>query len=126
MSERSFWAAIANERTEDLTKTIEDGYHYRIKICGPEREVLASLEKLRGVKSVSATGERDADSYAYLVESERGVDVRKPIFALCAQKNWPIIGMMPVGTDLESIFIRLVDRSDNEGAKPDGKRRRAH
>jgi len=117
---------IANERTEDLTKTIEDGYHYRIKICGPEREVLASLEKLRGVKSVSATGERDADSYAYLVESERGVDVRKPIFALCAQKNWPIIGMMPVGTDLESIFIRLVDRSDNEGAKPDGKRRRAH
>ena len=28
---------IANERTEDLTKTIEDGYRYRIKICGPEK-----------------------------------------------------------------------------------------
>ena len=117
---------IANERTEDLTKTIEDGYHYRIKICGPEKEVLASLEKIRGVKSVDATGERDADSFAFLVESERGVDVRKSIFTICAQRNWPIIGMRPVGTDLESIFIRLVDRSDNEGAKPDGKRRRAH
>ena len=71
------------------------------------------------------TGEREADSYAFLVESDRGVDARKPIFSLCAQKNWPIIGMMPSGTDLESIFIRLVDRSNGE-AKSDKPRRRAH
>ena len=117
---------IANEKTEELTKTIEDGYHYRLKICGPAREVQSALEKINGVKSVTATGEREADSYAYLIESERGVDARKPIFTLCAQKNWPIIGMMPVGTDLESIFIRLVDRSNGEGLKPETKRRRAH
>ncbi len=118
---------IANERTEDLTKTIEDGYHYKIKICGPQREVEAALEKVRGVKKVVSTGEREADSYAYLVESDRGVDARKPIFALCAQKNWPIIGMMPSGTDLESIFIRLVDMSNGTPAADDVKvRRRAH
>ena len=116
---------IANERTEDLTKTIEDGYHYRIKICGPEKEVASALEGVRGVKRVVQTGEREADSYAFLVESDRGVDARKPIFSLCAQKNWPIIGMMPSGTDLESIFIRLVDRSNGE-AKSDKPRRRAH
>ncbi len=117
---------IANERTEDLTKTIEEGYHYRVKICGPQREVESALSKLHGVKSITATGERDADSYAYLVESDRGVDARKPIFALCAQRNWPLIGMMPVGTDLESIFIRLVDRSNGEAVKNENKRRKAH
>ena len=117
---------IANERTEDLTKTIEEGYHYRVKICGPQREVEAALSKIRGVKSITATGERDADSYAYLIESDRGIDARKPIFALCAQKNWPLIGMMPVGTDLESIFIRLVDRSNGEIPKNENKRRKAH
>ena len=117
---------IANERTEDLTKTIEDGYHYRVKICGPAREVESALSKVRGVKSITATGERDADSYAYLIESERGIDARKPIFSLCAQKNWPLIGMMPVGTDLESIFIRLVDRSNGEVQKNENKRRKAH
>ena len=117
---------IANERTEDLTKTIEEGYHYRVKVCGPAREVESALSKIRGVRSVTATGERDADSYAFLIESERGVDARKPIFALCAQKNWPIIGMMPVGTDLESIFIRLVDRSNGEMQKNENKRRKAH
>lgn len=117
---------IANERTEELTKTIEDGFHYRVKICGPQKEVEAALAKVRGVKSVTATGERDADSFAYLIESEKGVDARKPIFSLCAQKNWAIIGMMPVGTDLESIFIRLVDRSNGDAVGSENKRRRAH
>ncbi len=117
---------IANERTEDLTKTIEDGYHYRVKICGPARDVESALSKIRGVKSVTATGERDADSHAYLIESERGIDARKPVFMLCAERNWPILGMAPVGTDLESIFIRLVDRSNGEVPKNENKRRRAH
>ncbi len=117
---------IANERTDELTKTIEDGYHYRVKVCGPQKEVEAALEKIRGVKSVTPTGERDADSYGYLIESDRGIDARKAIFTLCAQKAWPIIGMMPVGTDLESIFIRLVDRANGEPTKNETKRRRAH
>jgi ABC-2 type transport system ATP-binding protein len=117
---------IANEKTADITKTIEDGYRYRIKICGPEKEVEAAISSLRGVKEVTQTGERDADSYAYLVESERGIDVRKTVFNLCADKRWAILGMLPVGTDLESIFIRLVDNSEKSASQDDKKRRRAH
>lgn len=113
---------IANERTDELTKTIEDGYHYKVKICGPEKEVQSSLLKVRGVKNAVSTGERELDSYAFVVESERGIDARKPIFSLCAQKNWPIIGMTPSGTDLESIFIKLVDKSNGE--EPSSPRRR--
>ena len=118
---------IANERTEDLTKSIEDGYCYRVKICGPAREVESSLKKLAGVRNAAATGERELDAYTYAVESVRGSDVRKAIFNLCATKGWPILGMMPSGTDLESIFIRLVDRSNGEPEKPEkARRRRVH
>jgi ABC-2 type transport system ATP-binding protein len=113
---------IADERTEDIVKTIEDGYRYRLKICGPAREVEQALGKVPGVKTVEATTERDADSFAYIVESEKGVDVRKPIFNLCSSRNWPIIGVEPHGTDLETVFIRLVDRSDGITDSP--KRRR--
>ena len=103
---------IADEKTAELTKVIEDGYQYEIKICGPQKEVVSALEGVLGVKSVNATGVRDADSYAYVVESEKGVDIRKPVFNLCAKKAWAILGLSPVGTDLESIFIRLVDRAN--------------
>ena len=116
---------IADERTDDIVKTIEDGYRYRVKICGPQKETASALSKLAGVKSVEDTGERDADAYAFIIESDKGVDVRRPIFNMCVQKNWAMIGMEPVGTDLESVFIRLVDRSD--GVVTDSrKKRRAH
>lgn len=115
---------IADERTEDIVKTIEDGYRYRIKIAGPQRDVQTSLEKLNGVKTVEATGDRDLDSYAYIVESDKGVDTRKPIFNLCASRGWPILGMEPHGTDLETVFIRLVDRSDGIVSDTAKKRRK--
>ena len=115
---------IANERTEDITKTIEDNYHYEIKICGPMREVAAAIENIHGVRSVNQTGVRDADSYAYVVESDKGVDVRKSIFNLCASRGWAIIGLSPIGTDLESIFINLVERSESMSGAASRKRRR--
>ena len=121
---------IADERTEELTKTIEEGYHYKVKICGPQRDVLSALDKVSGVKSAVATGERDLDSYAYEIETSRGMDVRKAIFSLCASRGWAIIGMMPIGTDLETIFIRLVDRDsgieDKKSRSRFGKRSSAH
>ena len=110
-----------------MTRTIEEGYRYEIKIAGPEKEVLYAIERINGVKNAVATGERDADSYAYLVESERGIDVRKSLFALCSSRNWAILGLSPVGTDLESIFIRLVDRANGIVSKgKNEKRRKAH
>ena len=115
---------IADERTEDITRTIEDGYRYEVKICGPMREVSSAIEKIHGVRNVLQTGERDSDAYAYVIESDRGIDVRKPIFKLCSERSWPIIGMMPVGTDLESIFINLVDRSDGVAKDASKKKRR--
>jgi ABC-2 type transport system ATP-binding protein len=115
---------IADERTEDIVKTIEDGYRYKVKVCGPERDVLPALKKINGVKSVETTGERDADSVAVIIESEVGIDVRKAVFNTAVSRSWPIIGMEPVGTDLESVFIRLVDRSDGIVKEP--KKRRKH
>ncbi len=118
---------IADEKTAELTRAIEDSYHYEIRISGPQKDVVTALEKVRGVKTVTATGSKDGDAYCYVIESEKGVDVRKPAFNLCAERSWPIVGLAPVGTDLESIFIRLVDRDNGvPDPKKDAQRRRAH
>ena len=117
---------IADERTEDIVRTIEDGYRYRIKLCAPQREGEKMLRAIPGIHSVESTGERDLDSFAFIVESEKGVDVRKQIFTAAAGRGYAIIGMEPVGTDLESVFIRLVDRSDGVEEKSPKSRRRAH
>ncbi len=116
---------IADERTDDMVKTIEDGYRYRIKICAPQSEAQNALLKINGIKGVETTTDRDMDSYAYIIESEKGIDIRKSVFNLCASRSWAILGMEPVGTDLETIFIRLIDRSDGINVQPT-KKKRAH
>ncbi len=108
---------IADEHTDEIVRTIEDGYRYKVKICGPAREIEKMLEGITGIKSVDSTGERDLDSFAFIIESAKGVDVRKTVFAECARRNWPMIGVEAVGTDLETVFIRLVDRSDRNENK---------
>ena len=118
---------IADERTEDIVRTIEDNYRYRVKICGAVKDVTAALSKINGVRSVEFTSERDLDAYSYIIESDVGTDVRKSVFSVCAEKGYVMIGMEPVGTDLETVFIRLVDRADGVGADTSKRRtRRAH
>ena len=103
---------IADARTDEMVKTIEDVYRYKVKICGPVTEVSYALKKISGVGKVELLQEKDLDALTYVIENNKGQDTRKAIFGLCASKGWPIIGLEPVGTDLESVFIRLVDRSD--------------
>ncbi len=103
---------IADEKTDVITRTIRDGFEYQAKIVGPASEIASGLRAITGVRSVALTGERDAESLAYRIETERGADVRRAVFELCREKDWPLFGMMPVSTDLESVFIRLVDKSE--------------
>lgn len=100
---------IADERTENITRVVEENRRYSLKICGPQREVQSILQEIPGVISVELTGERELDSYTYLVEAEKGVDIRKPVFYVLSEKNFPMIGMEPLGMNLEEVFIKIMD-----------------
>ncbi len=117
---------IADERTADITKTIEGGYRYEAKICAEAKNVLPALRAISSIKSIEATGAKDADALVYLIESVPGVDMRRSVFSVCAENRWPLIGLTPVGTDLESVFINLVDRSDGMSSDKKNKSRKAH
>ena len=60
---------------------------------------------------MDATGERELDSYTYVVESERGVDIRKPIFYAMSQSGYPIIGLEALSMNLEDVFIKIMDKA---------------
>ena len=116
---------IADAKTDEITKTIEEGYRYEAKICGSQKEIISAIGKIKGVLGVEMTGVKDMDALTYVIDIAPGAEVRKPLFALCAQNNWPMIGLYPVGTDLETVFIKLVDTSDGKlGVKTKSKRAR--
>lgn len=103
---------IADEKTENITRVIDENRRYTIKICGPQREVLNHIKSMPDVTYAEVLSERENDSFTFLVESRPGIDLRKPIFYQMAERNWPIIGLEAAGTNLEDIFIKLVDKSN--------------
>lgn len=109
---------IANERTEEISKLLENSRRLAVRVCGPEKEVLAALKKTRGVASVDVAREHELDEgNTYYVVSQPGVDVRKPIFNAMAERKYAIIGMDALGHTLEDVFIALIDRKDGDDAK---------
>lgn len=52
--------------------------------------------------------------FLFVVESQNDVDIRKPLFYAMAQNGWPITSMDYLGTNIEDIFISVVDEAEKE------------
>ncbi len=100
---------IANERTDELARVMEENCVYRYAVIGNQRDVLSTLRGVKGVLDAEVTTDRDGDAYIYRLDTA-GADVRRAIFRACTEKNYPIIGIETAGGDLESIFMKLIDR----------------
>ncbi len=108
---------IADEKTDDISTAVNRNRRYSVKICGATSAVLAMLRGVDGVSGAEVTGERDLDAYTYIVESDKGRDVRKAIFAACAERSFPLIGVEPAGMSLEEVFIKLTAKKDARSKK---------
>ncbi len=108
---------VADEKTEDISTIVGGNRRISVKISGPQKEVTDTLRNMTGITYVEAMAEHELDSTTYLIESEPGIDIRKPLFSLLAEKHWPILGLEAMGISLEDIFLALVDRGENEKNK---------
>jgi hypothetical protein len=105
---------VADEKTENITRVIENNRRFNAKICGPQAQVLSVLKDMQGIVYCEALAERDADSITYLIESAPGVDIRKKLFFTLAERGWALIGLEALGLSLEDIFITVVNKSEEE------------
>ena len=114
---------VADEKTENITRAVENNRRFNVKISGPQKEVLAMLRSKPGIVHAEVLAQRDGDAYSYLIESAVGVDIRKSLFYTLAENKWPLIGLEAMGMSLEDIFIAIVDQSspkqryERKGAK---------
>ncbi|MCL2099852.1 MAG: ABC transporter ATP-binding protein [Oscillospiraceae bacterium] len=100
---------VANEKTEDISKSLTSTRRFIIKIAGPKNEVLSWLKSREDILYAEFMREqRDEGSTAFLVEGQPDTEIRQSLFYGLAEKNWPIMGLENMGMSLEDIFIRLV------------------
>ncbi len=103
---------VADGKTEEINKFIMDSRRYKLFVSGPQGEVISIIKATAGVSACEALAERDGDAIAYVVEAQKGVDIRKALFYALAAKNYPIMGLEPIGASLEDVFISLTDKEE--------------
>lgn len=116
---------VADEKTENINRAVQSNRRFTVKICGPQREVLALLKSKSGIVYAECLPERDGEAYTYAIESSPGIDIRKSLFFSLAEKGWAMIGLEAVGMSIEDIFISIVDSASEVKTKYDTKKRRS-
>ena len=100
---------VANEKTDDIAKSLMSSRRIMARISGPSTEVLSFLRNKEGILYAEILREqKDSDSTAYLIEGQPNSDIRKMLFFAMSEQGWPIVGLESVGMSLEDIFIKLV------------------
>ncbi len=116
---------VADERTENISRVVDENRRLNVRICGPQKDILQAVRAMEGVSYVEALAEKELDATAFIIESEQGVDIRKPLFYAMAEKGWPIISLQPEGVNLEDVFMSAVNKplggKTKDSAKGDAK-----
>ena len=105
---------VAQDTLDNLTRNISDTSRFRLRIAGAERDVYKAIRDIPGTRSVDEMGCKEPDSYDFLVEADRGADIRRPLFNQMAKMGCPILMLRPMDIELEDIFLQLTTDKGEE------------
>jgi len=104
---------VADDKPENLTGAAIGARTQLIRIAGPRSDAGEILKNLDGIKSAEPLGEREQDSCDFVIESNRGVDIRKPLFEALCKAGFPILMLRPENDSLEDVFLKLTEEEEN-------------
>lgn len=102
---------VADDTTAALSSQISTEHRLVARIAGPESDVHEALDALDGVLKCISLGVHEKDSADWQIECANGRDIRRDLFALLAEKNWPLLALDNGELTLEDIFLRLTTDS---------------
>nr|WP_252891548.1 ATP-binding cassette domain-containing protein [Thermoclostridium stercorarium] len=76
---------VAVDTPENLSKNLADFTKFRLTVSGPDKKVKELIQQVYGVKYLEVQSTGKEDEFSYIIEADKEVDVRKPIFYKLAQ-----------------------------------------
>lgn len=107
---------LADKKTSELS-VLTGARKHIAKITGEPGDVVRLVNSITGVVSCEQLDAKDGDAYSYLIEAQSDSDIRKMLFRRIADNGLFLMGLEPVGANLEDVFITLVNNDSNKEAK---------
>ena len=98
----------AIDTPENLSKGLGSASKLSASISGPRSSVENAIRGIYGVRYVEAVSSRDSETTTYIIESDRDIDIRKPLFFAMAKLGYLLIELKSLSMSLEDIFLQIV------------------
>ncbi|MDP4092371.1 MAG: ATP-binding cassette domain-containing protein [Bacillota bacterium] len=105
----------AIDTPENLSKGFESASKLSVTVAGPKGSVINSIRNIYGVKHVDDHIEKDKDIISYVIESDKDVDVRRPLFFAMSKLGYPILELKSMDLTLEDIFLQVTTEEKEVG-----------
>ena len=101
---------VASGTPDSLSKHLDNSSRLSLRVAGPEKSVIKVLNDVPGVKLAEYNGTKEQDTVDVLVEGDKDVDIRKPLFFALSRAQYPILHMKSMDLTLEEIFLQLTTK----------------
>lgn len=98
---------VASDTPENLSKSLTASSKLALRVAGPGESITQLLRKIPGIKYFEMQGVMEPGTIDLLVEAEKDVDIRRPIFTTLSQANYPLLMMRSLDLTLEEVFLQV-------------------
>lgn len=98
----------AVDTPENLSRGLGNATRITVTVSGPRNSVENAIREIYGVKYVEAGVEKEKEAFSYIIEADKDIDIRKPLFFAMAKLGYPILELRGINASLEDIFLQIV------------------
>lgn len=105
----------AVDTPDNLSRGFGKSTRFTIRIAGPEKSVKNILKEVYGIRHVDVNPGSEKEICDYIIETDKDIDVRKPVFFELAKVGYPILELKSLDMSLEDVFLRIVTEEKEVG-----------
>ena len=98
----------AIDRPENLSKGLNRAAKLTATIAGPQNQVSKLINDIYGVMYSDVLSKPGKDTVTYVIEADKDIDIRRPLFFAMAKAGYPIIELKSMDMTLEDIFLKVI------------------
>lgn len=108
---------IADDLQDNLSEKLSTNNSLVARIICDERDMLAALKAVKGVKDVISLGKKESGAYDFEIIPEDNADVRAGISGRVAERKKQLLSLTSNRLTLEQIFLKLTQAPNNDEAR---------
>ena len=104
---------VADAKTEELSTAVSGEEKLSLEIEGASADIISAIKKIPAVIRANKVKTIRDNTAKYMVEYEKGVDIRRDVFSAMARIGCPILNMQSGNETLEDMFLKLTTGDRN-------------